>query len=235
MAMLQQRLDRQVGNWQHARRMRRMSELFAGQEKSLPDVPTFFVGSRMLHAPESLEMFADLETDILLVSHAPLLKPEVFEQPKLATLNIHWGIAPHYCGEHTLFWPLYYRDYANLGITIHRIDQGIDTGPILAQGYPGVFPDDGEAELMARSAGMAASLVCDLLDAAQAGDPLQGKISSEPCRLFLKRDRHAIQDLRYWTRRRIFRETLPTLEPRREQQFQPIESNLLTVVSPAEI
>ena len=220
--MLQQTLDRRVEKWQHARRMQRVTELFSERAKSLPDVPIYTVGCHDLHQPESLEMFASLQSDVLLVSHAPLLKPVLFEQPKVATLNIHWGIAPNYCGEHTLFWPLYFRDYAQIGVTIHRIDDGIDTGPILAQGFPAMLPMDDESELLAHCAGMASDLTSEVLDAAVAGDPLLGKRSLQPPKNFLRKDRHAIQSLRYWMRRKLWRESLPTLEARRDRYFSPL-------------
>ncbi len=151
-ATLQQALNKRVENWQHGRRMNRVNKLLSGEAGAIPDVPIFTIGSRQLHTSASLEMFASLSPDVLLVSHAPLLKPALFEQPSIATLNIHWGISPHYCGEHTLFWPLYYRDYEHVGVTIHRIDAGIDTGPILAQGFPALAPADDEAAVLARCA-----------------------------------------------------------------------------------
>ena len=39
----------------------------------------------------------------------------------------------------------------NIGVTVHRIDAGIDTGPIVAHGLPALEPDDCEATVIAKA------------------------------------------------------------------------------------
>lgn len=218
-ATLRQQLNQRVDKWQHQRQMEKITDFFSGQQTSMSDVPTYTIGSRHLHTPASLELISSLSPDILLVTHAPLLKPMFYNLPSIATLNVHWGIAPHYCGQHTFFWPLYHRDYARLGITIHRIDDGIDTGPIVAQGSPSIEPDD-ESLIWARCAGVVSELAGSVLDAAETGDRLLGWRSTDAPRQFRRHDRSALHTLRYWTRRQLLGERLPKLAPKQQLYLQ---------------
>jgi UDP-4-amino-4-deoxy-L-arabinose formyltransferase/UDP-glucuronic acid dehydrogenase (UDP-4-keto-hexauronic acid decarboxylating) len=72
------------------------------------------------------------ELDLLLVCRFELLPAQVFEAPRIGALNIHSSLLPAYRGFHPVSWALI--DGAEkTGVTIHRIDAGIDTGPIVAQ------------------------------------------------------------------------------------------------------
>jgi folate-dependent phosphoribosylglycinamide formyltransferase PurN len=48
-------------------------------------------------------------------------------------INIHDGIVPKYRGLFGAYWAIVAGDLANCGATVHFIDQGLDTGPIIAQ------------------------------------------------------------------------------------------------------
>lgn len=78
-----------------------------------------------------------------LEEHAPeaavarikvLLEREIFDVPSAGTYVIHPGICPQYRNAHGCFWALAEDDTENVGYTLLRIDEGIDTGPIYSQG-----------------------------------------------------------------------------------------------------
>ena len=48
-------------------------------------------------------------------------------------LNVHRGIAQEYRGLDSDYWAIYHGDYDNLGVTIHKVEPALDTGPIAAQ------------------------------------------------------------------------------------------------------
>lgn len=152
-----------------------------------------------LHAPETLAAIRELQPDVILTSGCPLLKPELYRLPRWGTLNIHWGISPAYRGEHTLFWSLYHNDPPGMGITIHRIDDSIDGGPLLAQGWPELTLPEDEVSLTVKSARLAALLLNDVLDTleqlAQQGHIWPGEAPSQPGRLFPRRARGWRQDI----------------------------------------
>jgi Formyl transferase len=61
-----------------------------------------------------------------------LLKSNVYEIPRCGTFVLHPGICPQYRNSHGCFWALACNDLENVGLTLLRIDDGIDTGPIYA-------------------------------------------------------------------------------------------------------
>jgi methionyl-tRNA formyltransferase len=74
-----------------------------------------------------------LEID-LLVCHAFMKKlpKHVYQVPRLGTVNIHPSLLPKYRGPSPTFWVLKNGE-KETGLTSHYVDEGLDTGPIIAQ------------------------------------------------------------------------------------------------------
>lgn len=85
-----------------------------------------------LHAPDVAERVRQLKPQLGLVYGGPILKPELFGIPELGTLGIHHGRMPEYRGKKTTFWEILNGE-SEAGITIQRIDAGIDTGGVVAR------------------------------------------------------------------------------------------------------
>lgn len=83
-----------------------------------------------IHAPAVLEAVRALAPDLGLVYGSPILKPALFEIPALGTLGIHHGQVPQYRGKKTTFWAMYNGEPA-AGVTIQKINAGLDTGQIV--------------------------------------------------------------------------------------------------------
>lgn len=86
-----------------------------------------------IHAPETLDGVRALRPDLGLIYGSPILKPELFEIPLLGTLGIHHGTLPRYRGKKTTFWEMY-RGEPAAGVTIQKVNAGLDTGQIAAEG-----------------------------------------------------------------------------------------------------
>jgi len=85
--------------------------------------------------PNSEEVRAFLKSlapDLVLARCKVLLRPAVFGIPGDGTFILHPGICPDYRNAHGCFWALARRDLENVGATLLRIDEGVDTGPIYA-------------------------------------------------------------------------------------------------------
>jgi len=67
--------------------------------------------------------------DLVLARCKVILKERVFSIPKKGTLVMHPGICPEYRNAHGCFWALANRDLKKVGMTLLRIDRGVDTGP----------------------------------------------------------------------------------------------------------
>lgn len=86
-----------------------------------------------IHAQSVLEQVYALNPDLGLIYGSPILKPELFEIPSLGTLGIHHGKVPEYRGNKTTFWAMYNGERV-AGITIQKVNRGLDTGSIVKAG-----------------------------------------------------------------------------------------------------
>lgn len=92
------------------------------------DVPTIITHSP--NSPEAQEFIKEQTPDILVARCKTLLKEQVFSIPSKGTLVMHPGICPEYRNAHGCFWALSNRDLERVGMTLLRVDKGVDTGPI---------------------------------------------------------------------------------------------------------
>ena len=71
--------------------------------------------------------------DLAIARCRRLLVPAVFTIPTHGTFVLHPGICPEYRNAHGCFWALANRDLDRVGMTLLRVDAGIDTGPVYLQ------------------------------------------------------------------------------------------------------
>jgi methionyl-tRNA formyltransferase len=86
-----------------------------------------------IHAPTVLEQVRALDADLGVLYGGPILKPAQFEIPRYVTLGIHHGKVQQYRGKKTTFWAVYNGE-KTAGVTIQRINAGIDTGDVIEIG-----------------------------------------------------------------------------------------------------
>jgi folate-dependent phosphoribosylglycinamide formyltransferase PurN len=86
-----------------------------------------------IHAPDVVRLICELDADLGLVYGIPILREEVFEAPRLGSLGIHHGKVPEYRGNKTTFWAMYNGEEV-AGVTIQKINAGLDTGQIVKEG-----------------------------------------------------------------------------------------------------
>lgn len=86
-----------------------------------------------INSAEFLETVGKYESDLFVsMSFNQIFKKEIIGIPKLGVINCHAGKLPFYRGRNILNWALI-NDEKEFGITVHYIDEGIDTGDIINQ------------------------------------------------------------------------------------------------------
>jgi methionyl-tRNA formyltransferase len=94
-------------------------------------IPVWEVGR--MAAPETINLFAQYQPDIMCVACFSLYIPRVIlDIPRLGCLNVHPSLLPANRGPDPLFWTFHDGQHET-GVTIHMMDEGLDTGPIVAQ------------------------------------------------------------------------------------------------------
>lgn len=104
-----------------------------------------------VNGPDAVRAISDLDPDVIVQVDAGILRPRIFGIPRIGTLNLHPGIAPLIRGRDPIYWALWEQQPAWMGATVHFIDEGIDTGPVLA--YAPIeprFPGERYPDLFAR-------------------------------------------------------------------------------------
>jgi methionyl-tRNA formyltransferase len=130
-------------------------------------IPVLRVAS--LRRPDALAALADFTPDLICVSCFSLrLPPEVLRLPRLGCVNLHPSLLPDNRGPDPLFWT-FQRGDAATGVTVHLMDAGFDTGPILAQERVEVPAGVGEAQLERALASRGGELLTRTVDLLASG------------------------------------------------------------------
>jgi methionyl-tRNA formyltransferase len=128
-----------------------------------------------IRRPEAVEMLRQWPADLFVVAAFGQILPQtVLDLPHLGSINIHASLLPRWRGAAPIQAAVRAGD-AETGITIMRMDAGLDTGPILTQRAIPVAPDETGASLHDKLAVLGGDLLLDTLPGY-----LDGSITPQP-------------------------------------------------------
>jgi len=113
---------------------RRIRQIISSNNLNTSEIPP----SRVIEVPSvnSNLTIAELRRHsptVVVVNGTRIIQEKVLGCVDAVFLNTHAGITPMYRGVHGGYWALASGDRGNCGVTIHKVDRGIDTGSIVAQ------------------------------------------------------------------------------------------------------
>jgi methionyl-tRNA formyltransferase len=91
-------------------------------------------------------------------------------------INFHSGINPKYRGQAGGYWALASGDPDNAGVTVHLVDEGVDTGAVLYQARFSATPQDNFITYFYIQAGTARPLVIKAIEDALSGQLRPAKV-----------------------------------------------------------
>ena len=97
--------------------------------KKLFGVPVKFCND--FHSQEVIDFISHLECDLIVFTGGGIIRNKILDLPNLGVLNCHMGILPTYRGMDCVSWAILNNDINNIGLTVHFMDEGIDTGDII--------------------------------------------------------------------------------------------------------
>ena len=123
-----------------------------------------------LRGEEAQRVLAALSPELIVVAaYGLLLPPAVLDIPPLHCLNIHPSLLPRHRGPSPVAAAIMEGD-EETGVTVMRLDEGMDTGPIVAQRRTGIGAEETGEALTARLFQMGADLLVDTLPAWARGE-----------------------------------------------------------------
>jgi len=82
------------------------------------------------NSDEVLKLLKELQPHLVLARCKNILKERVFRIASIGTFVMHPGVCPEYRNAHGCFWALAHGDLNKVGMTLLRVDAGVDTGPV---------------------------------------------------------------------------------------------------------
>ena len=144
-----------------------------------------------LRRPEAIAELRELAPDVIVVAaFGQILPPEVLAIPPHGCLNVHASLLPRYRGAAPIAAAVLAGE-EQTGITLMLMDEGMDTGPILAQAECKIEPQDTTGLLSVKLAHLGAELLIETLPRW-----LDGQIAPQPqddslatyCQMITKKD-----------------------------------------------
>ena len=115
--------------------------------------------------PGFIDEIREISPDFLVVAaYGQILSQELLDAPKIMPINVHGSLLPKYRGAAPIQWAIMACE-TETGITIMKMDAGMDTGPMLMQESLKIGGDETFGELYKRMAKTGASLLLKALDA----------------------------------------------------------------------
>jgi peptidoglycan/xylan/chitin deacetylase (PgdA/CDA1 family) len=122
-----------------------LRESFPARSFSLADftrihgVPVVDVGN--INSQAAADGLRKLSADLGIVLGTRILKRSTFSVPRLGSINLHKGKVPEYRGQPAGFWEIFDGE-SSAGVTIHFVDEGLDTGDIVGEATVTIHPKD---------------------------------------------------------------------------------------------
>jgi folate-dependent phosphoribosylglycinamide formyltransferase PurN len=122
-----------------ANRIRQIKREYALDDSPIPRVAAYV---RSVNSAEARDALRRLDPSVIAVSGTRIIGRETLQSVLAPFINMHGGITPLYRGVHGGYWALVDGRRDLIGSTVHRIDEGIDTGAIIAHVKFDVTPAD---------------------------------------------------------------------------------------------
>jgi methionyl-tRNA formyltransferase len=123
-----------------------------------------------VRTPEFVAELRARSADVaLVVAYGRILPLPVLCAPRLGCLNVHASLLPKLRGAAPIQWAIV-RGERETGVCLMQMDEGLDTGPVLARAALAIGPDETAGELSPRLAALGAELVAQQLPRFLAGE-----------------------------------------------------------------
>jgi len=122
---------------------------------------TKIVNVSNINSMGSIKALKEYKPDVIIYAGGGIVKKEIIKNAKKGVINAHMGLLPEYRGMNVLEWSLFKED--GLGVSVHYIDEGIDTGPMLLQKKIDIIKGDNIESLRNKTTPLSVELVSEVI------------------------------------------------------------------------
>lgn len=116
---------------------------------------------------------------IVVVAYGNILTQEILKIPKLGCINLHASLLPELRGPEPIAWSIILGK-EKTGLTTMWMDEGVDTGDIIAQKEIEILPEDTRGSLEKKMSLIGADFLCETLKMIEEGKSLRKKQEGNP-------------------------------------------------------
>ena len=110
-----------------------------------------------------LDWISGLTPDLgVIVAYGCILKSDALEIPSKGWINVHYSLLPKYAGASPVQHAILDGE-TETGVTVFKLDEGVDTGPVLSVQRTDIRPDENTGELLERLTEIGSELLCRTL------------------------------------------------------------------------
>lgn len=132
------------------------------------DIPVF--QPKKIREAENIEYVKQYQADIIVVAaFGQILPKTLLEMPKYGCINVHASLLPMYRGAAPIQWAIINGDEFT-GVTIMRMDEGLDTGDMISKKEIRIAPDETGGSLFDKLAELGASLCVETMERIEKGE-----------------------------------------------------------------
>lgn len=125
---------------------------------------------KSIKTPEFVETLRKLQPEaIVVVAFGQLISREILELPPHGCLNVHASLLPKYRGAAPVQWAVLCGEIES-GVTVMRMDEGLDTGDMLAKASVPLAPDETGGSLFDKLSVLGAKLLAETLGKLEKGE-----------------------------------------------------------------
>jgi len=125
---------------------------------------------RLLKAEEAKEKLLSLSPDLFIIAdYGKILPASLLMIPKIASIGVHPSLLPAYRGPAPINWAILHGD-KETGVTIFKMDEGLDTGDIILQKTIAISDNDNAGGLHDKLACEGAKLLIESLNMIKKGN-----------------------------------------------------------------
>jgi methionyl-tRNA formyltransferase len=123
-----------------------------------------------IRTTEFSEKLRAFQADVaVVVAYGRIVPRAVLDAPRMGCVNVHASLLPRWRGAAPIQWSIVAGD-PETGVTLMQMDEGMDTGPVLATSSISISPDDDASTLSDRLSQLGADLLREQLPRYVAGD-----------------------------------------------------------------